>query len=136
VKKTTAAAAPAETGSFVISPKAEAEPSALIDTVRTATIEIRGESKTLSYDLSELTPRLRRMLTRTEDKDDSDAAVCEFIRTVVTRWDITDRQGEAVPITAEGVSDLSYRTINSIMEALNGDPNEPGADDQTGESPA
>ena len=108
--------------------------SAILDTARTATVEIRGEAKSIQYDLSEMTPRLRKMLTR--EGGDADEAAIEFVATVVTEWDLTDRQGQAIPLTAEGISGLSYKALNTVMGALNGGPNETGANDQTGASPA
>lgn len=121
--------------------------STILSTIRTATFKIGDKAHSLTFDRTELTPRLNRKLLgvklpdeATEEqiaaaRESSDDAACEYLSTVVLEWDVTDKHGAIVPLTTEAVSGLSYKTINLIMKAINS-PNAEAATDEHDASPA
>ena len=107
-------AAPEES-SFASDP--DETPASPDDLARSVQVEIRGKTVNVSYDLSEMTPRLRKRLSALEDADNAEDAIVEYIETIVTGWDLTDKRGTAVSLS--DVDAVSYRDLAAVATAIN-----------------
>jgi hypothetical protein len=96
-----------------------ADATSVSDLARSVEVEIRGKAVSVAYDLSEMTPRLRKKLTALESSDNAEDAIVEYLSTIVTAWNLTDRRGNAVDLA--DLDAVSYRDLGEIAEAINKD---------------
>jgi len=123
-------AAAAETsGSFAAEPIAPGdEPLDGTETEHTAVIKLAGDRVcTLRFDLSEITPRVRRQIAKLSEagEDQGEDAMIDLLAGIVISWDYKSRKGVSCPPVADQIgATVSVRDLNDlasgIFAAING----------------
>lgn len=90
------------------------------DLSKTVTLTLKGREVSVTFDLSEMTPRLRKKLAKLESDDDAADAMVEYLATCVTAWTLCDKAGAPVPLTVDAIEGVAYKDISAIVSALNG----------------
>ena len=97
-------------------------PVVAADLISTCTLQIKGKDVSVEYDLSEMTPRMKRKIVKladTANEDEQTDTLVEYLTVVVLSWTMTDRKGELVPVEKDAIEGLSYKTISAVVSAIN-----------------
>jgi len=109
-------------------PTTEAESA--LDTTRNVSVTLRGRVHTMTVDIGEMTPGLRRRLAtgKSASPEAAEDATVEVITRCVASWDIEDRQGAVIDLTDDAVREgLSYNAMDKVVKAIIEGPNAAGA---------
>ena len=111
-------------GSFAPDPAEKIEAVADgTETERTATVKLAGRKELVivTYDLGEITPRLRKSISSLADADEDKAegAMINLLARIVVRWTYTTKRGKAVEIDADVIADyVSLRDLSAIVSGI------------------
>jgi hypothetical protein len=94
------------------------DPASPADLVSHVTATIRGKDVNIHFDMGELTPRLRKRLAALDNDEDGESALVDYLQTIITGWDLTDRKGNTVSLN--DIDAVPYRDLGIIMSAISG----------------
>ncbi len=78
-----------------------------------------GDVLTVTLDANKFTYRLQKEMTRAVDDGDADR-IAELFFTPVDAWDLTDDDGNVLPMTAATIDDLGVATVREIFTKISG----------------
>jgi hypothetical protein len=117
--------------------------SQLVENRRTVTIPIGSGEITLGYNPAGVTPRMFAMIEEVQQEADNARVVtmtmARMLTQMVTDWDVTDDDGEPLPLTAAAMMDVPIQILSRICEVIFAEiavPNSPSAPSDSGSSPA
>jgi hypothetical protein len=90
-------------------------------TVKSVSVAVGGETLSVSYRPSELTPRFLKELKEKSTGGDAETTA-EMLFHILTKWDVTDG-GNPVPLTPEILASLGFDLLNAIVQAVMEDLN-------------
>jgi hypothetical protein len=115
---------PTETiaSSFAPDPSEAAEVVDGTETERTVDVKLSGgRACSVSYDLGEITPRVRKSISSMADADEDKAegAMIDLLDKIVTKWDYVTRKGKSIAPTADQIAEnVSLRDLSAIVSGI------------------
>jgi hypothetical protein len=74
-----------------------------------------GETLTVEYWPDRWTPRVERAFAENYNNNRPTNAVVEMLCELVESWDLTDDDGVVLPLTVEGLDDVSASVLSFVM---------------------